>query len=111
MQEYEAKLSGLDAEIKEIKEVAKQHAAAEHDRILAAAEIEAEAIRAAGVRAGEREAAIRRTELENEIVDQALARAEAAIRSTFGTADQRRLVDAWVSEVSEQQVGQAGGVN
>ncbi|MCA9685729.1 MAG: VWA domain-containing protein, partial [Myxococcales bacterium] len=47
-----------------------------------------------------REAARYRTEIENEIVEQAVARAEAAIRKSFAGADQRRLVDAWVDEVS-----------
>lgn len=108
--EYEDKLGALEAEVESIRETAKKNAEAEHARILAEAEAQAEKIRLAGIKAGEREAERRRTELENEIVDRALERAEAAIRSSFGIADQRRLIDAWVDEVGNgPQLGQPGG--
>ena len=100
LKEYETKLSALEQEVTEIKAEAERSAEAERVRILAEADEQAEKIRAAAVRAGEREAARRQAELEAEIVEQALVRAEAAIRSSFGAQDQRRLVDAWVDEVS-----------
>ncbi|NVB40102.1 ATP synthase F0 subunit B [Pseudenhygromyxa sp. WMMC2535] len=112
VKEYEAKLDALDAEIADIKAEAERSAQAERAQILAEAKEQAEKIRQAALRAGEREAAIRRAELENEIVEQAVARAEAAIRSSFGPADQRRLVDAWVDEVTNTELGaSAEGVN
>ncbi|EDM80035.1 hypothetical protein PPSIR1_20449 [Plesiocystis pacifica SIR-1] len=105
VKEYEAKLGSLETEVEDIRAAAKKTAAAEYDRILAEAKEQAEKIRDAGVRAAEREAARRRAELENAIVEQAVAKAEAAIRSSFGGADQRRLVDAWVAEVTDTQLG------
>lgn len=98
--EYETKIAALETEIVDIRAEAKRAAEAEYNRIVADAREQAEKIQTAAVRAGEREALRRRTELENEIVEQALARAEAAIRSTFAAGDQRRLVDAWVDEVA-----------
>lgn len=112
VKEYETKLSALETEVAEIRSHAKQTAEAEYERIVADAKAQAEKIEKAAVDAGEREAARRRAELENEIVESALARAEAAIRSSFGAADQRRLVDAWVDEVTNTEINtQAGAVN
>ena len=107
--EYEAKLAALETEVEEIREGARAAAEAEHARILADAEVQAEKIKAAALAAGERELARRRTELEHEIVDQAIERAEAAIRTSFGAPDQRRLVDAWIDEVQGTSIGQTGG--
>ena len=111
--EYEDKLTALETEVAEIKATAKQSAKAEHARILADAEEQAVKIRDAALRAAEREAARYRTEIENEIVEQAVARAEAAIRKSFAGADQRRLVDAWVEEVSSTSISTSasGGAN
>ena len=105
VQEYENKLSALDVEIEEIHAAAKRSAEAEHARILAEAHEQAEKVKHAAVRAAEREAARFRATLENEIADQALAKAEKAIRASFGGPDQRRLVDAWITEVSTTQLG------
>ena len=103
--EYETKLAALESEIEEIRANAKISAEAEHARILVEAGEQAEKIKLAATRAAEREAARFRVELEREIVDQAMSRAEAAIRKSFGGTDQRRLVDAWVEEVSAAQIG------
>jgi F0F1-type ATP synthase membrane subunit b/b' len=110
--EYETKLSALETEVEEIRAQAKASAEAEYARIVAEAEGQAVKIEKAAIDAGEREAARRRTELENEIVESALARAESAIRSSFGAADQRRLVDAWIDEVSSTEIDtKTGAVN
>jgi F-type H+-transporting ATPase subunit b len=104
VREYETKISALETEITGIRTAAKTAAEAEYARIVADAREQAEKIQQAAVRAGEREVARRRTELEHEIVEQALARAEAAIRSTFAAGDQRRLVDAWIDEVAKADI-------
>jgi len=109
--EYETKLGALEAEIVDIRGEAKRAAEAERAQIIADAKAQAEKIREAAERAGEREAARRRAALEAGIVAQALVRAEAAIRASFGPGDQRRLVDAWVDEVGSAKLEQAGGVN
>lgn len=103
--EYETKLAALESEIADIRAAAQTAAEAERARILAEAEQQAVAIKAAAERAAEREAARFRVELEREIVEQAMTRAESAIRSSFGAADQRRLVDAWVQEVGSTSIG------
>lgn len=102
--EYETKLQALESEVADIRAAAKAAGEAEFDRIVAEAREQAEKIEQAAVRAGEREAARRRAEFEKEIVDSALARAEAAIRSTFAVGDQRRLVDAWIDEVAKTDI-------
>lgn len=107
--EYETKLSALESEIVEIRANAKLSAEAEYARILVEAGEQAEKVKLAAIRAAEREAARFRVELEREIVDQALSKAEAAIRTSFSGSDQRRLVDAWVEEVSSAHIG--GGAN
>jgi F0F1-type ATP synthase membrane subunit b/b' len=116
VKEYEVKLAALETEVVDIREAARVAAEAEHERIVAEAHEQAEKIKQAAVRAGEREGARRRAELEAEIVEHALARAEAAIRSSFGPGDQRRLVDAWIDEVGKtdikgEQLSQPGAVN
>lgn len=109
--EYETKLQALETEVADIRAAAKVAAEAEYDRIVAEAREQAEKIEQAAVRAGEREALRRRAELENEIVESALARAESAIRSSFAPGDQRRLVDAWIDEVAKTDIKQIGTVN
>lgn len=112
VREYETKLQALETEVADIRTAAKLAAEAEYGAIVADAREQAEKIQQAAIRAGEREAARRRAELENEIVETALARAEAAIRSTFAAGDQRRLVDAWIDEVAKTDIkSQAGTVN
>ncbi|HLT39111.1 MAG TPA: ATP synthase F0 subunit B [Enhygromyxa sp.] len=110
--EYETKLQALETEVADIRAAAKLAAEAEFERIVAEAREQAGKIEQAAIRAGEREALRRRTELENEIAESALARAEAAIRSTFAPGDQRRLVDAWIDEVGKTDINsQTGTVN
>jgi F0F1-type ATP synthase membrane subunit b/b' len=108
-QEYETKLSALESEVASIRAIATASAEAERKHILAEAERAAEAIKRAATRAAEREAARMRAEIEREITTQAVDRAEAAIRSSFGSADQRRLIDAWVSDVTA--IKMAGGAD
>jgi F0F1-type ATP synthase membrane subunit b/b' len=100
VQEYDTKLSALEVEVASIRATAIASAEAERKRIIAAAERAAEGIKQAATRAAEREAARVRAEIEREIATQALDRAETAIRSSFGATDQRRLVDAWIADVS-----------
>jgi F0F1-type ATP synthase membrane subunit b/b' len=108
-QEYETKLSALEGEVASIRAAATASAEAERKHILAEAERAAEAIKRAATRAAEREAARVRAEIEREIATQALDRAEAAIRSSFGAADQRRLVDSWVADVSATKMSDSAG--
>jgi ATP synthase F0 subunit b len=94
------RLDKLDAEVKTILDEAKERAAADRDRIVAAAEVEAERIKAAARAGAEREAEQRRRELEAEIVDAAVARAEVILRGRIGAADHARMVDDFVGQVA-----------
>jgi F-type H+-transporting ATPase subunit b len=105
VQQYETKLAALEAEVASIRAAANASAEAERARIIADAHEQANTIKLAAERAAEREATRFRVEIEREIVEQAMARAEASIRASFGPADQRRLVDAWVDEVSATTIG------
>jgi F0F1-type ATP synthase membrane subunit b/b' len=109
VQEYDTKLSALETEVASIRATAVASAEAERKRILAAAERAAEGIKLAATRAAERESARVRAEIEREIATQALDRAEAAIRSSFGATDQRRLIDAWISDVSATKASSMTG--
>jgi F-type H+-transporting ATPase subunit b len=107
MAEYKAKLAKLDGEIDAVLAEARKRADADRVRILVEAEREAEKIREAARAAADREASARRRTLEREVVEQALAKAEAAIRAQFGAADQRRMVDDYVQEVGAARLDKA----
>ncbi len=107
MAEYKARLARLDDEIEELMADARARAEADRARILAHAKSEAERIREQAQHQAEREAKLLRDELEGEIVDQAIARAEEALRRAFTDADQRKLVGAYVEQVRSTPL--AGG--
>lgn len=107
MREYETKLTALELEVTSIRAAATASAEAERAHILSEAERAAEEIKRGAMRAAERESAKYRAELEREIATQALDRAEAAIRSTISSVDQKRLLDAWLADVGGSKV--AGG--
>jgi F-type H+-transporting ATPase subunit b len=96
---YESRLAALTDEIAGIRKTAEEQAQKEGERIVAEAKEEAEKIKRSAADAAEREGVRRQREIEAEVVDRAMAKAEQAIRQSFGDADQRRLVDAYVSEI------------
>jgi len=97
--DVKGRLARLDAEEKELLADAKSRAEADRKRIVEAAEREAERIRAAALAAAEREADVRRTQLENELVDRAIVRADELLRKQFTPSDQARLVGDYVAQV------------
>ena len=103
--EYKGRLERLDAEIAELMADAKAKAEADRTRIVAAAKREADQITSAAKAAAEREAATRRRQLEAEIVDRAVARAEALLRSKLTPADQRGMVDRYVEQLDAVNFG------
>lgn len=106
--EYRGRMEKLDDEIAELEADAKKRAEADRKRIVEAAEAEAQRIKEAAKSAAERDAESRRKALENEILDRALERAEAAIRKSIGTADQRRMVDDYVGSLGNVTLGSPG---
>lgn len=103
--EYEGRLSGLEKEIDGLVADAKERAEADRKRIVADAEREAEQIKQAARAAAERDAESRRRELEAEVVDRAIARAEAIIRQRIGAADQRKMADDFVARLDQVNFG------
>ncbi len=103
--EYKGRLSDLQAEIEQIKKQATELAESEGKAIVAEAKEEAEKIRRAAKEAAEREAIMRQRQIEDEVVDRALEKAEAVIRKSFGDADHRRLIDTYISEVESVDLG------
>jgi F-type H+-transporting ATPase subunit b len=97
--DYEAKIGRLEGEIEELMADAKRRAESERQKIVAAAEAEAERIRQAAVAAAEREAESRKRQIENEIVDRAVERAETTIRQRLTSADQRRMVGDYIGRL------------
>lgn len=106
--EYRGRMEKLDDEIVELKADAKKRAENDRKSIIEAAEAEAARIKAAATAAAERDAEGRRKALENEILDSALERAEAAIRKTIAAADQRRMVDDYVQGLAGMNLGSPG---
>ena len=90
--EYNEKLAGFEAQRIELLDEFKAMGAAERDRIIAAAKIDAERIRNEAKRVAENEAARAKAKLESEIVDRAVASAQSAIREQLNEDDHRRLV-------------------
>ncbi|MCX4239569.1 F0F1 ATP synthase subunit B family protein [Paraliomyxa miuraensis] len=99
------RLDELDDEIGTLMADAKAKAEADRKRIVEAAEREAEQIKATAVATAEREAAARRRQLEAEIVDRAVERAEAILRQRITPADQRGMVDRYVDQLGSVSFG------
>lgn len=103
--EYKGKIDALDAEIESLMSDAKERAEADRKRIIADAEREAEQIKASAKASAEREAAARRRQLEAEIVDRAIDKAEALLRSKMSPTDQRGMVDRYVDQLASVDFG------
>ncbi|MGH1348286.1 MAG: hypothetical protein ACRBN8_42415 [Nannocystales bacterium] len=106
--EYRGRMEKLDDEIAELKADAKKRAENDRKSIIEAAEAEAQRIKDSAKAAAERDAEGRRKALENEILDRALERAEAAIRKTIAAGDQRRMVDDYVQGLGGMKLGSPG---
>lgn len=99
--ETRARLDKLDDEVAVLMADAKAKAEADRARILQAAEREAEQIKATALATAERETAARRRQLEAEIVDRAVERAEVLLRQRITPADQRGMIDHYVDRLDE----------
>jgi F-type H+-transporting ATPase subunit b len=100
MTEYKARVARVDEESQRILEQARQAAAADRQRLLAEAEAEVERFKAGAMAAAQREATTRKAEIENEIVDRAIARAGELLRARLTDADQSRLVDDFALDLA-----------
>lgn len=107
--EYETRLQKLETEISELLAEAKTRAEADRTRIVEEAKVEAEQIKAAARAAAEREAESMRRDLEAEVVDRAVARAEALIKQQIGPSDQRAMVDDFIGRLAGVELSGPAG--
>jgi F0F1-type ATP synthase membrane subunit b/b' len=108
LEEFTRKLAAFDRERDALMAKTEAKAQATSKRILEEARAEAEKIRVISIAAAEREVAARRLEIEREIIDQAITKAEAILVSQFSEMDQRRIVDDYVERVANAPLA-AGG--
>jgi F-type H+-transporting ATPase subunit b len=107
--EYRQRLDRLDTEVEEMMDDAKARAETERHKIIAAARAEAQRIREAADAAAQREAESRRRQIENEIIDRAVARAESMVRKKMTGSDQQRMVEEYVGQLGRVDLGARTG--
>jgi len=105
--EWQARADRLDAEVAEIKEMARQRANTESEHIVADAEASAERIRNDAHSAIDREVARARDALRAEAGELATKLASDLLRSNVNDADQQKLVDEFVARIESS--GAASG--
>jgi F-type H+-transporting ATPase subunit b len=97
--EYEARLSSFSAQSEEILADSRALGQAERERIIADAEAEAERIKSEAERVASSDRKRALESLEAEIVDRAIARAEAAIKEKLTTDDHHALVTDYFGQL------------
>lgn len=97
--DYKGRLDRLERETKEILDQARAGAAADRERLFAEARAEVERFKAQALAMTQREIQLRRQQVEDEVLDRAIRRAEEILRERFTDADQGRLVDDYAIEV------------
>ncbi len=110
LDEYSAKLAGVDQEIADIRRTIREQAERERERILAEAQVEAARIeREARLRADQEARKLRAT-LESRLLDRAVAVATDALRQQATPAQHQKFVDDYLKGVEALQVNTLGGV-
>lgn len=99
LSEYRRKLKAMDAEAEEILATYRKQGEEAKARILAEAEVAAEKIRAQAKKNIEHEFARVKAELQAEVMDKALDKAEVLIREKISGEDQERLVGEYIEKV------------
>lgn len=100
LSDYKRRVDRLDQETREILEQARVSAETDRQRLIAEARTEVERFKAQAQAAIQREVQTRRQEVEAEVLDRAISRAEALLRARFTDADQVRMVDDYAVEVA-----------
>lgn len=101
LDEYQAKMDGLQTELNTIKTQYREQGEAEKARLIAEGKAEAERLKADAERAAQNEFARVRARLESEVVDRAIDAAEELIKARMTPADQRRLTAEYLSRLEE----------
>ena len=97
--EYQIKFKNLDQESKQIVEDYIKQGEEAKTRILAEAEAQAEKLEDMAKRSIEQEFKSAKTQLQQEIVEKAMAKAEEVITASISSDDQDKLVDAYLKKV------------
>lgn len=98
--DYQGRVERLDQETRQILDQARAGAEADRQRLLAQAQTEVERFKTQAMALAQREVQLRRQQIEDEVLDRAVARAEEILRTRFTDADQTRLVDDYAVEVA-----------
>lgn len=102
LEQYQAKIAGIDGEIETLLAQIRKQAEEDKARIIANAEAEAKRLRADAERqiAAEIEAA--RRELRRGVIEAAVATADAMLRKNIAADDQRKMAEKYVAEVEHR---------
>lgn len=105
--EWNRRMQRLDQEVEEIRQGARERAAAERDRILADAQVAAERVRRDAGAAIEQETRRARNELRQEATALALDLASDLLRQRMTAEDRARLVDEFIQKIESPPAGAA----
>lgn len=97
--DYKGRIDRLDRETKEIIDQARAGAEADRTRLFSEARAEVERFKVQAMAMTQREVQLRKQQVEAEVLDRAVQRAEELLRQRFTDADQGRLVDDYAIEV------------
>jgi len=103
--EFTGKIASLESETRKILDQARTQAERDRVRVIAEAEEDAEKILKAARDASQREAEARQAEIEQEIVSQAITKAEAILKTQFSDSDHHRFVDRFVVDAAGASFG------
>lgn len=95
------RFAAIEKESTEILDAARNRAEQTSRRLIEKAEQDAKSIREGAEQFANRNAARVRAEIEAEVAQRALDKAEATIRAQFGAQDQGRMIDAYIQEVGQ----------
>lgn len=99
--ELDKMMSGLEAEIGQIRDQFRADGEREKARLLAEAEVGADKIRQNAKKALEQEMAVLREQLEAELVQSVLEATEAKVRQRLDQATQKRLASTYVDSLEK----------
>jgi len=102
-QSYEAKLSQIDQEVKQIMENAIAQGVEEKDRIIAEANRAADDIKRQAEMAVQHEIAVIKLQLREEVANQAVLMAEELIKKNLQKDDQVKLIEDYLEKVGTVQ--------
>jgi len=101
--QYMAKMSSLEQEIRDLKESIHNEAELERQEITKQAEISAQKIREDAKETIKSETARAKHQIQSEVVELAMELAENLIKSNLNESDSKRIVEDFVREVNESK--------